>query len=187
MEHVTEHPRVCGENVRKPPPTIRLTGTSPRMRGKQRGAYGCFRCTRNIPAYAGKTVCVNSVTITFPEHPRVCGENSAFTAWFCPRNGTSPRMRGKPRPVMWCVSQARNIPAYAGKTDGLRISYRPASEHPRVCGENEVSKAYMLFMQGTSPRMRGKRFLVPSATVGARNIPAYAGKTRAAQSVPQGG
>ena len=50
-----EHPRVCGENVVLNPASNRSLGTSPRMRGKQRGISSGTPVVRNIPAYAGKT------------------------------------------------------------------------------------------------------------------------------------
>ena len=50
-----EHPRVCGENGRRFKPSSPLAGTSPRMRGKLFRMLLSKTCSRNIPAYAGKT------------------------------------------------------------------------------------------------------------------------------------
>ena len=70
-----------------------------------------------------------------------------------------------------------NIPAYAGKT-GERFSRAgPSSEHPRVCGENNLSALGLGFLVGTSPRMRGKLFFQDAGGMKPGNIPAYAGKT----------
>ena len=52
----TEHPRVCGENVGVDLVDHGNSGTSPRMRGKPTTALTLTACTRNIPAYAGKTI-----------------------------------------------------------------------------------------------------------------------------------
>ena len=52
-----EHPRVCGENTLAISETYTSPGTSPRMRGKQRGERLYHPKQRNIPAYAGKTRC----------------------------------------------------------------------------------------------------------------------------------
>ena len=56
----TEHPRVCGENSIYRAQCKYELGTSPRMRGKPGtpGAYG--KKHRNIPAYAGKTLTIDS-------------------------------------------------------------------------------------------------------------------------------
>ena len=86
-------------------------------------------------------------------------------------------MRGKRSGIVAAIAAVRNIPAYAGKTLTPPVQSSIPAEHPRVCGENLQIFRAMRGRMGTSPRMRGKRFLVPSAAVGARNIPAYAGKT----------
>ena len=49
------HPRVCGENVKLPASKSRISGSSPRVRGKPMWASGFMRVRRLIPACAGKT------------------------------------------------------------------------------------------------------------------------------------
>ena len=70
-----EHPRVCGENVWPEAKNMLNKGTSPRMRGKPTGLTGSINRTRNIPAYAGKTIAAPVPERLDMEHPRVCGEN----------------------------------------------------------------------------------------------------------------
>ena len=55
-QSAAEHPRVCGENSRVRRSVVRIRGTSPRMRGKLLARQRRKRATRNIPAYAGKTL-----------------------------------------------------------------------------------------------------------------------------------
>ena len=55
MDSVTEHPRVCGENVADVAGAVVAEGTSPRMRGKHFQRQILRTVLRNIPAYAGKT------------------------------------------------------------------------------------------------------------------------------------
>ena len=148
------------------------------MRGKLRERLEDAWEQRNIPAYAGKTVCVNSVTITFPEHPRVCGENSALRYSIRRSRGTSPRMRGKHGVAMEAVKNGRNIPAYAGKTATRIGIWHALKEHPRVCGENVSIGSQAEISRGTSPRMRGKLLGMIEHCFRGRNIPAYAGKTQ---------
>ena len=153
-------------------------GTSPRMRGKPGGGEIAWWCLGNIPAYAGKTRQPPPAAPLSAEHPRVCGENGFRRSTALPDGGTSPRMRGKRYPRGVKRLEARNIPAYAGKTSNIIGRRSGAAEHPRVCGENERKKEIMPLDVGTSPRMRGKPlgslgFIKPD-----RNIPAYAGKTR---------
>ena len=70
-----EHPRVRGENRVVPIAVKAPCGTSPRTRGKQPLRTPPHHQTRNIPAYAGKTVTLVFVEQCFEEHPRVRGEN----------------------------------------------------------------------------------------------------------------
>ena len=51
-----EHPRVCGENMWSSTPAPPFPGTSPRMRGKHLHVCKVLVVSRNIPAYAGKTL-----------------------------------------------------------------------------------------------------------------------------------
>jgi len=106
-------------------------------------------------------------------------------------------MRGKPKDWIMTAWDARNIPAYAGKTEvgfsnptdaqehprvcgenpllvGLPGNH---SEHPRVCGENRTQTRSSHRPSGTSPRMRGKHAPSVGRNLRGRNIPAYAGKT----------
>ena len=113
-----------------------IRGTSPRMRGKQTRQIRPIRIRRNIPAYAGKTGVVPRLITSAAEHPRVCGENyRRHDRRHCWR-GTSPRMRGKPHTRHSPGAAIGNIPAYAGKTEPVRLRNQVDSEHPRVCGEN---------------------------------------------------
>ena len=91
--------------------------------------------------------------------------------------GSPPRMRGK---LLRRVShkRARGItPAHAGKTfsgDGRRGRYR---DHPRACGENFHLPTQLLLIEGSPPRMRGKRHIMDINAEQLRITPAHAGKT----------
>ena len=100
-----EHPRVCGENNRSQWPIPLARGTSPRMRGKPALSKLLPAINRNIPAYAGKTICLLILASS--------------------TSGTSPRMRGKRCRLRCRTCPGRNIPAYAGKTRG--VAYWPES------------------------------------------------------------
>ena len=72
-----DHPRVCGEKTQNPTQNAILMGSSPRMRGKEMGMLSCTQYLRITPAYAGKSVSLNVLTLVFRDHPRVCGEKSS--------------------------------------------------------------------------------------------------------------
>ena len=92
--------------------------------------------TRNIPAYAGKTTIPERFGGLTKEHPRVRGENPQLPTLVTPKNGTSPRTRGKLTRPHGIRVHNRNIPAYAGKTPNFPLCSCSATEHPRVRGEN---------------------------------------------------
>ena len=49
--------------------------------------------------------------------------------------------------------------------------------HPRVCGENEMGDTEILWVEGSSPRVRGKLKRLELGERSDRLIPACAGKT----------
>ena len=134
--------------------------------------------SRLIPACAGKTWLRSSRSAILPAHPHVCGENAAHNP--CPSwtTGSSPRVRGK----LWAYTVehllVRLIPACAGKTHAKRSGSKRSKAHPRVCGENFTGNLTSQSIEGSSPRVRGKRgfCFCNSSTKGL--IPACAGKTK---------
>ena len=70
------------------------------------------------------------------------------------------------------------IPACAGKTRMGFTRQRIRWAHPRVCGENRGNLDVLLSVDGSSPRVRGKRCDSLSHWGVFRLIPACAGKTR---------
>ena len=192
------HPRVCGENDCEKIAALFQLGSSPRMRGKHSLYWFCVRPIGLIPAYAGKTPSQLVSSSPLTAHPRVCGENTPGQAIqdfsdlahprVCGENatldranarvlGSSPRMRGKPRPQSRDRSGCRLIPAYAGKTGYEDIYATLTVAHPRVCGENSPHSGNRCRASGSSPRMRGKPALAHGISQFSGLIPAYAGKT----------
>ena len=171
------HPRACGENAAPPDDLLSSAGSSPRVRGKQRRT-GLDQLHQGlIPARAGKTRPGGGGGFGDGAHPRACGENAQVGGGDVVGVGSSPRVRGKP---VWSAGGARRrglIPARAGKTFlSSSIVYTPAA-HPRACGENDVSEVMATDLEGSSPRVRGKRtgWRGPRRAPGL--IPARAGKT----------
>ena len=112
------------------------------------------------------------------EHPRARGENYRLRFSTDHGVGTSPRTRGKRKQRTAYDYKDGNIPAHAGKTNGLPIQIKDIEEHPRARGENQSRKPWAPHRTGTSPRTRGKRGFDRRGLVCIRNIPAHAGKTR---------
>ena len=150
------HPRVCGEN--SAPRWIRYvyTGSSPRVRGKQRPKTNRLQNIGLIPACAGKTACRLSRLSRTWAHPRVCGENETVTVTVVQPRGSSPRVRGKRRMGRGLRASRRLIPACAGKTREIHVLRVHIRAHPRVCGENASLRSPLRASGGSSPRVRGK-------------------------------
>ena len=91
--------------------------------------------------------------------------------------GSSPRGRGKHGDESINGLDNRLIPAWAGKTVGIRASRGARTAHPRVGGENRAFDVLGVGRMGSSPRGRGKRARPPRTQPPHRLIPAWAGKT----------
>ena len=89
------------------------------------------------------------------DHPRGCGEHSS-TIWHkLTKKGSSPRMRGALTLMPRLTGSGRIIPADAGSTPCGAVRRPPAADHPRGCGEHGVHRPALIYIPGSSPRMRG--------------------------------
>ena len=134
-----------------------MSGSSPRMRGKQARR-------RNLKH--------NTLA-----HPRACGENFRSARVGGVGTGSSPRMRGKRPGSGTSAHYVGLIPAHAGKTVAHARKPPIATAHPRACGENYRPCRTRPRCHGSSPRMRGKHLQAFPLGWGCGLIPAHAGKT----------
>ena len=187
-EHGRAHPRACGENIPRPPQSIRSRGSSPRVRGKPREEAATIDMGGLIPARAGKTPLLHLRMLALWAHPRACGENEAGDEKGAVFEGSSPRVRGKRGRGREGRRLRGLIPACAGKTTEPTPSRENWRAHPRVCGENAYSRATRSASSGSSPRVRGKLHPALAALAAHGLIPACAGKTgrRWRRTVPRG-
>ena len=72
---ITDHPRACGANSVSTSSSYACAGSSPRMRGKQRGIRTRKKADRIIPAHAGQTGRPLLQAVPAADHPRACGAN----------------------------------------------------------------------------------------------------------------
>ena len=151
-----DHPRECGANPGSVTKPFKVSGSSPRVRGKPRIDRHVAGVPRIIPASAGQTRCASSYSGYHADHPRECGANR-----FRPRikwtpTGSSPRVRGKQSPARRPCRTTRIIPASAGQTFDNALSDPRHSDHPRECGANFATLVGSQLQNGSSPRVRGK-------------------------------
>ena len=147
------------------------------MRGKRRLLF-VFHCfLRIIPAHAGQTRFSPRAAGHTSDHPRACGANGVDALWDKLKDGSSPRMRGKPVRCVVDIVVLRIIPAHAGQTPCDERERRSRTDHPRACGANSLTHHFFFYATGSSPRMRGKHVRDRHRPPGPRIIPAHAGQT----------
>ncbi len=147
------------------------------MRGKLvPESYYAVHC-RIIPAHAGQTPQNPHTGRYTSDHPRACGANPKTCSQTRTATGSSPRMRGKLAPYSDDFPSQRIIPAHAGQTRTPLSLIHDISDHPRACGANDVLYDGAGLPFGSSPRMRGKLFMMPPMAGFMRIIPAHAGQT----------
>ena len=172
-----DHPRACGANMLPPAYRPRLSGSSPRVRGKLLGRVLDDSAYRIIPARAGQTPSRRMMVSAVSDHPRACGANYDCGFESHRRHGSSPRVRGKPRLIGMYGKIHRIIPARAGQTMIAGRHSTPSTDHPRACGANPLRSKKRLPVSGSSPRVRGKLVHGLARPERRRIIPARAGQT----------
>ena len=150
------------------------------MRGKVPRFLPCSVYRRITPAYAGKSRVGFQKHGRFGDHPRLCGEKAI-------QDRTTERVRGSPPPMRGKVLQSRRryafqriTPAYAGKSVLCSTQDVQRRDHPRLCGEKDISAQRLYSASGSPPPMRGKAIQTTTWTKLIRITPAYAGKRKIA-------
>ena len=108
------HPRVCGEQMIINANTLDGLGSSPRVRGTDRGGAELGHRRRFIPACAGNRSRSSRARRFRSVHPRVCGEQDSGAKYWPLPYGSSPRVRGTGPDRPRHLSRFRFIPACAG-------------------------------------------------------------------------
>ena len=85
-------------------------------------------------------------------------------------------MRGKGDYAVYCDTDSRITPAYAGKSPMCHQYLQARKDHPRLCGEKSSQWVLIMITWESPPPMRGKEQGIDSGEVGFGMTPAYAGK-----------
>ena len=174
---MADHPRECGANSRSPVFIGRVSGSSPRVRGKLCLLFSLGIAVRIIPASAGQTEEGPQAHRRWSDHPRECGANTTLLPRLLIVFGSSPRVRGKHTALARSRTCPRIIPASAGQTRRPQAQRKRRTDHPRECGANALTTADGKNRRGSSPRVRGKRVVSRAHGCVPRIIPASAGQT----------
>ena len=97
--------------------------------------------------------------------------------------GSSPRVRGTDQVLGVEVAMAGIIPARAGNSRAVGTDTLQSRDHPRACGEQDVTPSPSMISLGSSPRVRGtgRYQLTECETPGI--IPARAGNSAYCRTV----
>ena len=136
QEQEQVHPRRCGEHGALRRTEIKVSGSSPQVRGTRCRCGLSKASSWFIPAGAGNTQRQYGFVRLLTVHPRRCGEHLSAKGALGKRAGSSPQVRGtQPMP---CASRAteRFIPAGAGNTADEFDYIGAEAVHPRRCGEH---------------------------------------------------
>ncbi len=134
---------------------------------------------RFIPACVGNRCSGPDSRISKSVHPRVCGEQSAFSRAAAACTGSSPRVWGTDSLVRDLATYNRFIPACVGNRGKTRALKSRRTVHPRVCGEQLNYRCLMINPRGSSPRVWGTVSDSPDEMEIFRFIPACVGNRRA--------
>jgi len=171
------HPRVCGADEDDNVGVVNSIGSSPRVRGRLMGSIGFPSWWGLIPACAGQTRTWWRCQPLRRAHPRVCGADKGGTCHVERPGGSSPRVRGRLSPASISCPVSGLIPACAGQTRLPRTSGAAPGAHPRVCGADLTDGGTANTLEGSSPRVRGRRDHAFQRNQQAGLIPACAGQT----------
>ena len=116
-----DHPRGCGDKVRKASLAYCSTGSPPRMRGQDSIRY-CLRLQLGItPADAGTSEQHSGSSGVERDHPRGCGDKNGGNVPSHQYKGSPPRMRGQ---VSFC-SQDNLVVGITPADAGTRFWWLP--------------------------------------------------------------
>ena len=172
-----DHPRVCGEQIRREKIDSLKKGSSPRVRGTVFPTLNFFKDEGIIPACAGNSLNHTLKHLSNGDHPRVCGEQFCLCCQFNYQWGSSPRVRGTGKQFQNQTKLIGIIPACAGNRPRYSSCGCHSGDHPRVCGEQKTLHLCNVLITGSSPRVRGTEY--PTTGVGTviGIIPACAGNS----------
>ena len=107
----------------------------------------------------------------------MCGEHALRLRKHAHFMGSSPRVRGAQPRHRRRALRGGIIPACAGSTRSSNRQQGSRRDHPRVCGEHHLRWRGLRLGLGSSPRVRGARFLCHTCSFRRGIIPACAGST----------
>ena len=150
---------MCGEHLDAGSEQKPCPGSSPHVRGALLRLLIAATIGGIIPACAGSTALLTVDSSTSGDHPRMCGEHSLSKSIVMLKEGSSPHVRGALPACPPRSSLSGIIPACAGSTVTNSCGAVRTWDHPRMCGEHSLSTRTSRIGAGSSPHVRGARYL----------------------------
>ena len=124
----------------------------------------------------GKAVCDLRSRRRSRDHPRVCGEKSAATAYQGAALGSPPRVRGKVTDPMIFWLSMRITPACAGKRPpSIMLPVSSGGSPPRVRGKATL-RMFLIFSFRITPACAGKSYYFAFLTITSKDHPRVCGE-----------
>ena len=150
------HPRGCGADRITVTATGCDGGSSPRVRGRPVAGGVRAEDAGLIPAGAGQTRPSQAASWCPTAHPRGCGADTRDYQLVPLHDGSSPRVRGRPKFVTGQLTREGLIPAGAGQTTQESDSHPSQSAHPRGCGADFRTGFFQPECRGLIPAGAGQ-------------------------------
>ena len=170
-------PRVCGDYHVDGWHCYHRTDTTPRVRGLRPARARRWRPTRYNPACAGTTYEHYTQKQESTIQPRVCGDYRLTSCRRISGFDTTPRVRGLRYLKERRKNKNRYNPACAGTTEDGANRGTAATIQPRVCGDYGFAIINGIWMDDTTPRVRGLHNESMNKLIVHRYNPACAGTT----------
>ena len=126
------------------------------MRGKGQFLIVGVCAVGITPAYAGKRRDSLPICFFLKDHPRLCGEKLLANTGDTWDNGSPPPMRGKGYMRYRHSAKSGITPAYAGKRITEILFTHGCQDHPRLCGEKQITPFFHTSLPGITPAYAGK-------------------------------
>ncbi len=110
---------------------------------------------RITPACAGTTTASYIHLIIFQDHPRLCGDHLFFFLFSFPVKGSPPPVRGPLSFPILCGNVPGITPACAGTTIHNTFCHFITQDHPRLCGDHQITANVDVILIGSPPPVRG--------------------------------
>ena len=134
-----DHPRLRGEQMKMYVDIATGEGSPPLARGTAIGTFAALAAAGITPACAGNSCTRIRLPRPVRDHPRLRGEQRAFSSILLRDLGSPPLARGTEYRNWLTLPRRRITPACAGNRKMLDETVKTMRDHPRLRGEQRCT------------------------------------------------